>query len=109
VTPASSRAAGRRASRCPADSGIPRGQLSPRFDPALPDGPARAGCVSAKDLGAAGRALRARHAAVGHGASFRLTAAALRAEIAAYLQVSRGIDCAPSQVFVTSGYRHTMS
>jgi GntR family transcriptional regulator/MocR family aminotransferase len=33
----------------------------------------------------------------------------LRAEIAAYLQVSRGIDCTPSQVFVTSGYRHTMS
>ena len=34
---------------------------------------------------------------------------ALRAEIAAYLQVSRGIDCAPSQVFVTSGYRHTLA
>jgi GntR family transcriptional regulator/MocR family aminotransferase len=33
----------------------------------------------------------------------------LRAEIAAYLQVSRGIDCTPSQVFVTSGYRHTLS
>jgi GntR family transcriptional regulator/MocR family aminotransferase len=33
----------------------------------------------------------------------------LRAEIAAYLQVSRGIDCSPSQVFVTSGYRHTMN
>jgi GntR family transcriptional regulator/MocR family aminotransferase len=33
---------------------------------------------------------------------------ALRAEIAAYLQVSRGIDCSPSQIFVTSGYRHTM-
>jgi GntR family transcriptional regulator/MocR family aminotransferase len=33
---------------------------------------------------------------------------ALRAEIAAYLHVSRGIDCSPSQVFVTSGYRHTM-
>jgi GntR family transcriptional regulator/MocR family aminotransferase len=32
----------------------------------------------------------------------------LRAEIAAYLQVSRGIDCVPSQVFVTSGYRHTI-
>ncbi|BAN27052.1 transcriptional regulator GntR family with aminotransferase domain (plasmid) [Caballeronia insecticola] len=32
----------------------------------------------------------------------------LRAEIAAYLQVSRGIDCSPSQVFVTSGYRHTI-
>jgi GntR family transcriptional regulator / MocR family aminotransferase len=32
----------------------------------------------------------------------------LRAEIAAYLQVSRGINCSPSQVFVTSGYRHTM-
>jgi GntR family transcriptional regulator/MocR family aminotransferase len=32
----------------------------------------------------------------------------LRAEIATYLQVSRGINCAPSQVFVTSGYRHTM-
>ena len=34
---------------------------------------------------------------------------ALRAEIAAYLQVSRGIDCSPSQVFVTSGYRHTVT
>ena len=33
---------------------------------------------------------------------------ALRAQIAAYLQVSRGINCSPSQVFVTSGYRHTM-
>jgi GntR family transcriptional regulator/MocR family aminotransferase len=34
---------------------------------------------------------------------------ALRAEIAAYLQVSRGICCSPSQVFVTSGYRHTIA
>src|SRR4029079_1602021 len=34
--------------------------------------------------------------------------AGLRAEIAAYLQVSRGINCSPSQVFVTSGYRHTI-
>ncbi|MDQ0040219.1 MocR-like pyridoxine biosynthesis transcription factor PdxR [Variovorax boronicumulans] len=33
---------------------------------------------------------------------------ALRAEIAAYLQVSRGIHCAASQVFVTSGYRHSI-
>jgi GntR family transcriptional regulator/MocR family aminotransferase len=33
---------------------------------------------------------------------------ALRAEIAAYLHMSRGIACSPSQVFVTSGYRHTM-
>jgi GntR family transcriptional regulator/MocR family aminotransferase len=33
---------------------------------------------------------------------------ALRAEIAAYLHVSRGINCAPSQIFVTSGYRHTI-
>lgn len=32
----------------------------------------------------------------------------LRAEIAAYLQISRGIDCSPSQIFVTSGYRHTI-
>lgn len=32
----------------------------------------------------------------------------LRIEIAAYLQVSRGIDCSPSQVFVTAGYRHTL-
>jgi GntR family transcriptional regulator/MocR family aminotransferase len=32
----------------------------------------------------------------------------LRAQIAAYLQLSRGINCAPSQVFVTSGYRHTI-
>lgn len=33
----------------------------------------------------------------------------LRTEIAAYLQVARGIDCTPSQVFITSGYRHTLS
>ena len=33
---------------------------------------------------------------------------ALRAAIATYLQLSRGISCAPSQVFVTSGYRNTM-
>lgn len=33
---------------------------------------------------------------------------ALRAEIAAYLHVSRGINCSPSQIFVTSGYRHTV-
>ncbi|MGF6233499.1 GntR family transcriptional regulator/MocR family aminotransferase [Inquilinus ginsengisoli] len=33
---------------------------------------------------------------------------ALRAGIAAYLQLSRGISCSPSQVFVTSGYRHTI-
>lgn len=34
---------------------------------------------------------------------------ALRAQVAAYLQVARGISCAPSQVFVTSGYRHTIA
>lgn len=33
----------------------------------------------------------------------------LRAQIAAYLRVSRGINCLPAQVFVTSGYRHTLS
>ena len=33
---------------------------------------------------------------------------ALRVEIAAYLQVSRGISCAPRQIFVTSGYRQTI-
>ncbi|MGB3338253.1 MAG: PLP-dependent aminotransferase family protein [Devosia sp.] len=33
----------------------------------------------------------------------------LRAQIAAYLQVSRGIDCSPAQVFVTSGYRNTLA
>jgi GntR family transcriptional regulator/MocR family aminotransferase len=33
---------------------------------------------------------------------------ALRTAIATYLQLSRGINCAPSQVFVTSGYRNTM-
>jgi GntR family transcriptional regulator/MocR family aminotransferase len=32
----------------------------------------------------------------------------LRTAIATYLQLSRGINCAPSQVFVTSGYRNTM-
>ncbi|HEY4371007.1 MAG TPA: PLP-dependent aminotransferase family protein [Burkholderiales bacterium] len=34
---------------------------------------------------------------------------ALRTQIAAYLRVSRGIACAPAQVFVTSGYRHTIA
>lgn len=34
---------------------------------------------------------------------------ALRSQIAAYLQVSRGITCSASQVFVTSGYRHSIS
>jgi GntR family transcriptional regulator/MocR family aminotransferase len=33
---------------------------------------------------------------------------ALRAEIAAYLQLSRGINCSPSQIFVTAGYCHTI-
>jgi GntR family transcriptional regulator/MocR family aminotransferase len=33
----------------------------------------------------------------------------LRSQVAAYLQVSRGIACSPSQVFITSGYRHTLS
>ena len=32
----------------------------------------------------------------------------LRTEIAAYLQVARGISCTPAQVFVTSGYRHSI-
>lgn len=34
---------------------------------------------------------------------------ALRSQIAAYLQVSRGIMCSPAQIFVTSGYRHTIA
>jgi GntR family transcriptional regulator/MocR family aminotransferase len=32
----------------------------------------------------------------------------LRIAIAAYLQLSRGIDCAPSQIFITNGYRNSM-
>jgi GntR family transcriptional regulator/MocR family aminotransferase len=32
----------------------------------------------------------------------------LRAEIAAYLHMSRGISCSSAQVFVTSGYRHSI-
>lgn len=32
----------------------------------------------------------------------------LRVAIATYLHVSRGIKCAPTQVFVTSGYRHSI-
>ncbi|MGY3289256.1 GntR family transcriptional regulator/MocR family aminotransferase [Bradyrhizobium sp. LM3.6] len=32
----------------------------------------------------------------------------LRAEVARYLQVSRGINCTASQVFITSGYRQTV-
>lgn len=34
--------------------------------------------------------------------------APLRAAIAAYLRVSRGIDCTPRQVIVTSGYRNSL-
>ncbi len=34
---------------------------------------------------------------------------ALRAEIASYLHLSRGVACAPSQVFVTAGYRQTIA
>ena len=33
---------------------------------------------------------------------------ALREQIAAYLHVSRGVNCSPAQIFVTSGYRHTL-
>lgn len=33
---------------------------------------------------------------------------ALRTATAAYLQVARGIQCTPSQVFITSGYNNTM-
>lgn len=32
----------------------------------------------------------------------------LRIAIAAYLQLSRGIDCSPSQIFITSGYRNSL-
>ena len=32
----------------------------------------------------------------------------LRTAIATYLQLSRGIDCTPSQVFITNGYRNSM-
>ncbi|WP_373989905.1 PLP-dependent aminotransferase family protein [Duganella sp. BuS-21] len=32
----------------------------------------------------------------------------LRIAIAAYLKLSRGIDCTPSQVFITNGYRNSM-
>ena len=32
----------------------------------------------------------------------------LRTEIAAYLNIARGVNCVPSQVFVTAGYRQTI-
>lgn len=32
----------------------------------------------------------------------------LKVEIASYLRVSRGINCSPAQVFITSGYRSTL-
>ncbi len=35
-------------------------------------------------------------------------APALRASIASYLQLSRGIDCTPEQIFVTPGYRESV-
>ncbi|MCE5977839.1 MocR-like pyridoxine biosynthesis transcription factor PdxR [Pseudomonas sp. JR33AA] len=34
---------------------------------------------------------------------------ALRSAIASYLQMSRGIDCGAHQVFITSGWRHSLS
>lgn len=34
--------------------------------------------------------------------------ASLRAELAAYLFMSRGIACTPQQIFITAGYRHSM-
>lgn len=34
--------------------------------------------------------------------------ASLRTAIASHLQVARGIDCSPEQIFVTSGYRNTL-
>jgi GntR family transcriptional regulator/MocR family aminotransferase len=34
--------------------------------------------------------------------------AALRGAIATYLQLARGIECSPSQIFITSGYRNTL-
>jgi GntR family transcriptional regulator/MocR family aminotransferase len=39
---------------------------------------------------------------------YRRPCAELRTAIATYLQLSRGISCTPSQVFVTSGYRNTL-
>jgi GntR family transcriptional regulator/MocR family aminotransferase len=33
----------------------------------------------------------------------------LRREIAAYLQVARGIACRPAQIFITAGYRQTLT
>ncbi|HAT30229.1 MAG TPA: DNA-binding protein [Janthinobacterium sp.] len=35
-------------------------------------------------------------------------AQALRIAIATYLRLARGIDCAPAQVFITSGYRNSL-
>lgn len=34
---------------------------------------------------------------------------ALRVEVARYLQLSRGLDCRPEQVFITSGYRDSLN
>lgn len=56
----------------------------------------------------AARAVRAMQPAdMVHPAVFGLPA--LRAQIAAYLQLSRGIICSPSQVFLTSGYRQSIA
>jgi GntR family transcriptional regulator/MocR family aminotransferase len=59
-------------------------------------------------VGAAGRACRARHRTGRHDLPPWAGLPELRIAIAAYLQLSRGIDCTPSQVFVTSGYRNSM-
>lgn len=104
--------------------------LKPRMPVALPERPARSGMAAAgfrpdsilpfqmglPALDAFPRKIWARLAARCVRATQPIDMAhppvqgvpALRAEIASYLQVSRGIACSASQVFVTSGYRQTM-
>jgi GntR family transcriptional regulator/MocR family aminotransferase len=56
----------------------------------------------------AARRARAMHAAdMAQPSLFGLPA--LRAEVATYLRLSRGIDCSQAQVFVTSGFRQTLT
>ena len=76
-------------------SALPNG-LSSEIDFAVSNGPAGAGYVSSEDLGrgsARGVCVACSRPDMVHPPFYGLPA--LRAEITAYLQVSRGIDCSP--------------
>ncbi len=78
-------------------------------DLALSNGPAGAGRFPRKTWARIGTRCVRSAARRGHGPAPGPGLEALRIAIASYLQVARGISCAPSQVFITTGYRDSLS